>query len=389
MTNYVDSTGLHVETLTDIITNLENGFRTIYGTDINLDPNTPDAQMINLFSQAKVDILECISQVFASFDPDQASGSVLDERIKINGIKRLGATYTRTEVTVTTDRALSLLGKDTSATPFTISDGSGTQFVLEESATLALGANSLIFAAKESGAVQTLPNTLTTIETITLGVLSVNNSASPVTQGVEEETDTTVKLRRSASVSLPAVGAVDAIQAAIFQVAGVSDAIVYENVTSVVDAFGIPGKSIWSIVDGGVDADVGLAIYNKRSAGCGMRGNEQVSIDQVNGVPFIVKFDRPIYENLYISLTITSKNALHSIDGDWIKQKIFEGITLKIYEPADYTAITSLVKTLDPLAVVTSGGVSKTAGGYAGFVYPSTIQNRFILSTTRMTISVV
>lgn len=389
MSNYVDSTGLNLESLTDIVTQLEDGFKAIYGTDINIDANSPDGQMINLFAQAKADLLECIAQVYASFDPDQASGAVLDQRLSINGIKRRGATFTRVNVVVTTDRSLILLGKDTSATPFTISDGSGTRFVLEETAFLTTGANTFIFAAENAGNVQTLLNTLTNIETITLGVLSVNNPTSPVAQGVDEETDTEVKIRRRQSIALPAQGALNATQAALFAVDGVTDAIVYENVGTTTDANGIPAHSIWAIVDGGTDADVAAAIYAKRNAGCGMKGTELVSINQLNGVPFVVKFDRPVYEDLYIALTITSKDVNHTIDDEYLKQKIFEGIVLKIYEPADYTAITTLVKTLDPLAVVTAGGVSKTAGSYVGYIYPSTIQKRFILSTTRIAITVV
>ena len=389
MSNYIDSTGLNLESLTDIITQLENGFKAIYGSNINIDANSPDGQMINLFAQAKVDLLECVAQVYASFDPDQATGSVLDQRLSINGIKRRGATFTRVNVVVTTDRVLTLQGKDTSATPFRISDGSGTEFVLEETATLAVGANTKIFSAVNAGNVQTLLNTLTTIETITLGVLSVNNPTSPVTQGVDEETDTEVKIRRRQSISLPALGALNATQAALFAVDGVTDAIVYENVNSATDSNGIPGHSIWAIVDGGTDANVADAIYSKRNAGCGMKGTETVSITQANGVPFVVKFDRPVYEDLYMSLTITSKDPAHTIDDEYLKQQIFEQIVLKIYEPADFTAITTVVKTLDPLAVVTAGGVSKTAGSYVGFVYPTTIQNRFLLSTTRIAITVV
>jgi len=389
MTSFLDSSGLHTDSLTDIIAELEAGFRTIYGADINLDANSPDGQMINLFAQAKVDLLELIAQVYASFDPNQAAGSVLDQRLSINGVKRRGSTYTRTLVTVTTDRILTLQGKDTSTTPFAISDGSGTRFVLEETTTLASGANSLVFSAETIGAIESLPNTLTVIETITLGVLSVNNPTSVLTQGIEEESDPIVKVRRSQSVALPAIGALNATQAAIFGVDDVLDAIVYENVGSATDSNGVPGHSIWAIVDGGADADIGQAIYSKRNAGCGMKGTEEVSISQVNGVPFVVKFDRPVYEDLYVSLTLTSIDPLHAIDDEWLKQQIFENITYKIYQPADFTAITTLVKTLDPLAVVTAGGVSKTNSGYTGFVYPTTIQNRFIMSTTRIAISVV
>lgn len=57
-TNYVSSTGLTLQTLAEIVTELETGFKAIYGVDINLDANSPDGQMINLFAQAKLDILD-------------------------------------------------------------------------------------------------------------------------------------------------------------------------------------------------------------------------------------------------------------------------------------------------------------------------------------------
>lgn len=389
MTSFVDSLGLHTDTATDIITNLEDGFKAIYGTNINLDANSPDAQMINLFAQAKIDLLELVQNVYSSFDPNQASGAVLDQRVSINGIKRRGSTLTRTYVDVTTDRILTLLGMDTSGTPFTISDGSGTLFVLESTVTTINGVNSLIFSASESGNVQTTIGALTQIETITLGVISVTNPASPFTQGVDEETDTQLRTRRQTSVSLPAIGALDATQAAIFAVDNVVDAVVYENVTNATDIYSTPAHSIWAIVDGGTNLDVANAIYAKRNAGCGMRGAVQQSITQVNGVPFVVKFDRPVYEDLYVSITLTALKTTHTIDANYLKNAIYNQIIYKIYEPADFTAITTLIKTLDPLAVVTLGGVSKTAGSYTGFVYPTTIQNRFILSLSRITITVI
>lgn len=389
MTSYVDNLGLHTDSITDIISNLETGFKNIYGSNLNLDANSPDAQMINLFGQAKIDLLELITNVYASFDPNQAQGVVLDQRISINGIKRRGATITRTYISVTTDRVLTLQGKDTSNSPFTISDGSGTLFVLESTTITVNGVNSLIFSASEAGNVQTTIGALTKIETITLGVLSVNNPASPFTQGINEETDPQVRTRRQKSVSLPAIGALAATQAAIFLVDNVLDAIVYENVSNAIDTYGIPAHSIWAIVDGGIDASVAQAIYQKRNAGCGMLGTTQIIINQVNGVPFVVKFDRPVYENLYISLTITSLKSTHTIDDTYLKNAIYNQIFYKIYEAADFTAITTLVKTLDPLAVVVTGGVSKTAGSYTGYIYPTTIQNRFILSLSRITISVV
>lgn len=134
--NYVDSTGLNLQQLADIVTELENGFKAIYGSDINVGANSPDGQMINLFAQAKIDILDCISQVYNSFSPTSAIGVALDQRCALNGVVRKGATKTTTNVTVTTDREVSLLGLSAGAgTPFTSKDLAGNKFYLTTSAT--------------------------------------------------------------------------------------------------------------------------------------------------------------------------------------------------------------------------------------------------------------
>lgn len=388
--NYVDENGLHVETLQEIIDSLEESFQTIYGSDVNLEPNSPDAQMIAIFAQAKVDTLDALSQVYSSFNPDTAVGSALDQRCAINGVIRRGATYTRTYVTVTASSPVTIYGLDTQPTnPFTVADTTGNKFDLENTTTLSVGSNVLTFRAKESGLVATTIGTITTIVTITLGVSSVSNASSAIITGAEEETDSELRLRRQASVSLPSQGFLEGLTGSIKAIDDVSDAIVYENTTDTTDGNGVPPHSIWAIIDGGTDEDIADVIYQKRNAGCGMKGDETVYITQVNGTTFPVLFDRPLYDDLYISLTVTSIDPAHTIDDEYLKAQIYEGIVYTIYQPADFTAITTLVKQLDPLAVVTAGGVSDHAGDYEGFLYPGTIQTRWLISTTNISITVV
>ena len=112
MPNLIDQTGITIQTLPQIIDEILNGTADypgmfqIYGANINVNPNSPDGQMIAIVAQAKLDMLEFIAQVFASFDPDQAIGVVLDQRCSINGVAREAGTYTITPVTVTVDRAV-------------------------------------------------------------------------------------------------------------------------------------------------------------------------------------------------------------------------------------------------------------------------------------------
>lgn len=384
MTNYLDATGLHIEALTDIVTQLETDFRTIYGAGINLEPNSPDAQMINIFAQAKFDMLAVIADVFASMSPDSAIGSVLDQRCALNGIIRRAATYTLTNVTVTFDRDVELFDLNVTDTPFTVSDSTGNKFFLVQGGTFSAGSTILEFRAAESGAVLTTPNTITNIDTVTLGVVSVNNPSTATTVGIDEETDPQLRMRRRSSVSLASTGYLAGLVGALLNIEAVEGAVVYENVTGSIDGNGIPGHSLWAIVDGGADLDIANAIYQKRNAGCGMLGDETVTIESL-----VVKFDRPIYQNLYISMDLRSIDPLHTIDGEYIQQQIMAQTNYGIYQPADFSALIALVKGIDPLAVVESGGVSNVASAYISYKYPTSVQHRWILDLSRIDITVV
>lgn len=388
--NYVDETGLHTQSLVDIITALETGFKAIYGADINVAANSPDGQMINLFAQAKIDMLDLITDVYGSFSPTNARGAVLDQRCAINGVTRLGATYTVVNISIVVDRDVYLTGVNDGA-PFTISDGAGNKFVLIDSvlvSTTDTPGTVHAFRAYNKGAVNVNTATLTTIDTITLGVLSVNNATSPTTQGIDEESDAALRFRRSVSVSLPSSGFLEGLQGALAAIDGVTNARVYENTYNSSDGDGIPGHAIWCIVEGGDDDEIANVIHVKRNAGCRMKGSEVVAIPQVNGFDLPIMFDRPSLEDLYIELTIVSLDpSVHTIDEDFIKQAIYDGVTYGINQTADFTAISSIVKAADPYAVITAGGVSDDGMTYASLLEAPTIDARWVISTTRITIS--
>ena len=388
--NYVDDTGLHTQSISELVTQLSDGMKTIYGVDINLDQNSPDGQMINIFAQAVTDLLDAVTMVYNSFNPTVATGVVLDQRCALNGVVRQGASYTRTNITITTDRILTLPGLDTFPNaPFIVSDATGNQFALEVTQTLAVGANVLEFISLVAGQVETTVNTLTNIVTVTLGVLSANNPTSAISTGVNEETDANLRIRRQQSVSLPSIGYLEGLIGALRNIANVTDVAVYENDTGTTDVNGIPGHSIWCVVDGGSNSDIADVIYVKRNAGCGMKGSVTVTVTQINGIAFAVKFDRPVYEDLYIQMVLESIDPAHVIDTTAIKTLLYNGIVYGIYDPADFTAMTTLVKEFDPLAVVLSGGVNDVTSGYTAFKYPSTIQGRWLLDVTRMDITAV
>ena len=369
----IDQNGLTIETLTDIIADLTAGMESIYGTNINVDPNSPDGQLINLIAQAKVDVEELLAQVYASMDPDQAIGVVLDQRCAINGVIRDPGTFTLQEVSITVDRAITLPGLDTSPTaPFTVADSNGNQYqlVTQQIITVA-GTYSMLFEAATIGAISSTENTISTVVTLLLGVTGANNPLGPTTVGTNEETDAALRIRRANSVSLPSKGFLDGLIGALQDVAGVNQAMVFENKTSDdPDTNGIPAHGIWCIVAGGSNADVANAIYVKRTFGCNMKGSIDVPITQINGSTFDVLFDRPTPEPLYITLNVVAITGI--IDPEYIRTQILAQLSYAINQTADASAIVALVKNIAPNASVSAEGVSSDGITYTPTLAPQT-----------------
>jgi len=393
MPNSLDNTGLQIQTVAEIKDEIMNGtadfpgMYQLYGTDINVDPNSPDGQMVNIVAQAKEDVLQMLQQVYASFDPDQAIGVALDQRCAINGVFRAEGKYTYQPVDVTVTQALTLDGLDTAPNaPFTVSDGVGKQWLLASAYSFSgAGTHTLSFRAANFGAITSALNTITNIVTVQLGVASVNNSAAAATVGVAEETDYQLRILRAQSLSIASIGFAEGLHASLLARIGVTDALVLENITNSTDAKGIPAHSIWCIVAGGDDYNVAYPIYIKRNAGCGMKGSVTYTIDQYDGTTFDVKFDRPTPQNLWISFNVAAITG--SIDANYVRTQILAQLFYGINKPADTASIVSLIKSLAPNASVSSEGVSIDNVTYSSLLSPSTVDKQFAIASTRIIIN--
>lgn len=392
MPNAIDSSGLTIQTTPEIIAEILDGapgypgMRQIYGADINVEANSPDGQMVNIIAQAKTDVLELSQQIYNSFDPDKAVGTSLDARCAINGVIRNAGTKTIQNVVVTTDRALTLPGLDTSVTPFTVADTSGNQYQLVSTYAFGSAASTaLVFQAALIGAVSSLPNTIISIVTVTLGVTAVNNPATYTTLGLNEETDYALRIRRQKSVALPSQGYLEGLIGALLDTTDVTEAVVYENDTNSTDGNGIPGHSIWCIVEGGTNTAVANAIYVKRNAGCGMKGTVTVPVLQADGSFFSIKFDRPTSENLYISFDIAAVTG--SVDASFIRNQILSLLIYSIAQPAVASEITALVESIAPNGSISDMGVSNDGSTYVSLLDTAAIDNQWALASARIIIN--
>lgn len=381
--------GLTIATQAELQAQYETAMRVIYGPDINVAPETPDGQMLNIFTQSVLDLQDLLLEIYNSFDPDLAISRVLDQRVAINGIQRQAGTFSTTEVTLVTTQSVNLFGLDQSAQPvYTVSDSAGTRWQLQ---TTQLGTGpgtvSFLFQAVLPGATTTIPNTITVPVSIVLGVQSVNNPTTLTTLGVNEETDGALRVRRQQSVALPSQGFYQSMLAALKNIPGVTYAAIHENTTDGTDSVGVPGHTIWVIVAGsGSNPAIANAIYEDRSAGCGIYNNGSTgavsfTITQADGTPFTLKWNVVVLEDLYARFTATSLDGINPPNITAILAQLPTLLTPGPSAQVNVNELATLVQDIDPNTLVTSPGFSLSpSGSFTNTLSPTFPNLQFVLT---------
>lgn len=393
MPNSIGPDGLEVKTSAELVEELTTAYQTIYGPDINLEQNSPDGQMMMIFIQAVLDLEDLLVQVYNQFDPDNAVGAVLDQRVAINGIQRQAGTYTTTNITIVTSQALTLTGLDDDPdAPYTVADNAGNQWQLMETE-IVPSADTVValFRSAVPGEVLTVPNTITVPVTVVLGVTSVNNPTSYATLGINEETDAELKIRRQRSVSLSSQGYLAGLLAALENIPGVSSAYVFENTSDTTDGDGIPPHSIWVIVAGSATSEeIAEVIYQKRNAGCGMKGSTTYTITQVDGTPFIVKWDDVVAEDLFIEFDASSLDGINPPNTALILEQLPSLFVPGVYEQVNVNDLATIVQSIDSNTLVTGAGFSTSAlGPFTPTLTPTLKNNQFAVDADNIDITVI
>lgn len=362
MPNILDASGLQVKTRDELVTYFTDKYVEIYGPDINLASDTPDGQMLNIQVQAILDNQDLLVQVYNSFDPDNAVGVVLDQRVALNGIERRAGTYTETLIRVSTEREVTLYGLDQSTnTVYTVSDNAGNRWFLKQTVYgLTAGVHQLTFRAAEPGAQLTIIGTISNQVTIVLGVTEVLNTNSYSTLGENEEDDASLRIRRRRSVAITSQGFVESLKAALENLPNVNTARVFENENDFIDADGIPPHSIWVIVDNGgaTSESIARTIYAKRGAGSGMKGDQTYDVQRPDGSSITIRWDNVESQNVFIFLTLGSIDGVTPPNVGEIRSQIPALYHLGSDQRLNVTTLGTIVQQVDPNAYVISAGFS-------------------------------
>lgn len=287
---YIDASGLHIPTYTDIRDDLIARAQAIYGSDIYLENDSMDYQLISAFALKTSDTLQAVQLAYNNRSPATAVGAGLASLVKLNGLRPKAASYsTCPGIVLTGDPGaviVNLIAGDVNGYNWTLPatvtlDESGSATVSGECQTL--------------GAIAAAPGTITKVGTPQKGWTSVSNTAAAI-PGQPVETDPKLKARQAISTELPSQTLLGGTVAGVTSVPGVTRLAPYENDTNITDVNGLVSHSIALVVEGGVDEDIAAQIYARKGMGGGTQGTTTVNVtDPIYGLITPIKFYRPTY----------------------------------------------------------------------------------------------
>lgn len=313
----VTDSGFEAKRLADVMIDAADDLRTIVDpvSGETLQPNfeeeDPAMQVVQVPLEGVGLAWEAMQLVYQQFDPRAATGPAQSALVQLNGITRLDAfNSTATETLNGTPLALIPAGQ-------LVSDVNNTnQWATLENVTLdALGVATVTVQCTVPGPVAAAPGALNRIVTPYPGLSSVTNVLA-AQLGRDIETDTELRQRQRLSTMAPAASPVESVYANVANVAGVTYARIRQNNTLVPDSNGIPGKCVAAVVVGGTDLDIAMALLARTGVTAEWFGSSSLTLFDVQGEPYAVKWTRPTAKPIYIALTIQVINGnIFPVDG--------------------------------------------------------------------------
>lgn len=283
----IDATGAHKPTFAECLAYFKTSYASIYGQDVIDQPDDRDTQWLSLMAAALDDVNAETIAAYNSFLVAFAQGVGLSSLVKINGIKRKTPSFSMVDVLIS-----GVVGTEIDSG--LVKDDLGQVWALPATVIIPPAGQILVTAtATVAGALTAAANSVTSIFTPVAGWQSVTNPAA-ATVGAPVEKDAQLKARQSFSASLPALGTSDGLISAIAATLGVVRYQFYANSDPGPDSYGIPGRSIAVVVDGG-DANILASIIKlKKGEGVATFGTTEIALQPNSyGVVQSVRFSRP------------------------------------------------------------------------------------------------
>ena len=293
----VSATGISAPAFEDIINSKIATYQGIYGSDVELTPDTQDFQAIAAESAAINDANQLAIAVYNSFLPGSAQGAGLSAIVQINGLQRESPTNSTCPVIIS--------GVVGTVIPLgVIRDANGNLWnIPADTEILEPGDVTVTATAQQPGAIAAAPGALSTPFTIVGGWQSVTNAVA-ATPGAPVETDAALRRRQAKSTALPSQSPLSSILSAVANSGGIGRFTIYENQSNVTDGNGIPGHSIAVVVEGGDTTAIASVIELKKAPGTGTFGTTNITVADPKGLPITINFFELTEVPIFAAITI-------------------------------------------------------------------------------------
>jgi len=315
----IDQYGLTLPMLNDIHGWLRGVFQSIYGTDIYIEDDSQDGQLIGVLAKSKHDYVSVINAVYQSFSPTTAQGIGLSRVVKINGIRRNASSRSQADL-----RIVGVPG--TLIENGVAEDVIGQQWALPTPVTIPLTAEMIVRAiCTEDGSKEAPAHTITNMKSSVKGWQTVDNP-EPAIVGMPVETDAQLRVRQSLSTEIPSRSLLEGMIGAVASITGVFRYKGYENEDFGENIDGMPAHSFTMVVDGGDPVDIASVIRLKKAPGVVTYGTtSQIVLDEI-GIPHTIRFSRsrdvPIRVIIPVrakgGYTTTVDSKLRTTVADWV-----------------------------------------------------------------------
>lgn len=339
---FIIDTGTVVADTSTILADVQAEYQNALGATIDLASATPQGTLIAGETIARTSVMKNNADLANTINPDLSFGVFLDAICAFLGIKRgQNASTQGNGVKLDGDGVTTVTIPANSR----VQTGNGDIFVLVSDTTITDGGTARAnFQSQQFGNIPLPVGTLTIIDgTIGWGDAIVD-ATTVVTPGTVQLTDPQLKIARNQQLATQGVGSSGAIASAVSQVANVTSANVVENNTAqtATPVNGVTftlNNAMWACMAGSAsDIDIANALYAAHQGGCpwdyGTAGegvpvqspNGVQVLDPVTGLPYAVKFNRPVLLDVYVNITVKQQSSVAS-PGPAVQQAIINYVT--------------------------------------------------------------
>jgi len=306
---YIRQSGTIVPDTADLLGEVEAEWKSAFGQDLQVTPDTPQGVMIAAETAARAEVAKNNAALANQINPNLAGGVFLDAICALLGLER--ATATRSLI-----RDVTITGQPSTPIPAGIRARTDGGDLFESVGGVVLdsgGVATVDFQSVEFGPISAVVGSLVNVVDSVLGWETVNNTTAAI-PGVLEQSDESLRELRRRTLARQGISTVEAQISDLSAIDNVRSLQFRENIaptTEIIDGITMVAHSVWACVDGGLDAEIANSLLQNKTNGAAWNGSVVVPVvEPFSGQTYDVQFERPASVAILVRVSVRQGSSL-------------------------------------------------------------------------------